>query len=268
MQSVELLLDWNDRAENRLEVNAVNKKGLTAMDIEDILIESSKDIQLREILRRAGAYASSEFHVVSERPKPDSKQPTNTGFPGEKPKNWRDILKHFEFQWQRDSPGEARGTLLLIAALIATVTFEAGINPPSYLFEASNEMNANVTSNSTAFSGTNGSSNQTELLNAIQRRSADTISLVSITVFLVANSVALTTAVSIIDYLTVGLPFQRELRVSMSAMIFAYSWSLGSTKPTGRVKTILLTVAILTPLFLRWLPNMITRLQKHNRRNA
>ncbi|KAK4410906.1 hypothetical protein Sango_0163600 [Sesamum angolense] len=262
VEIVELLLDWNNNTGgNRLDLNAVNKKGLTAVDIVDILTESSNDVHLRETLRRAGGYASSEFKVVSERPKSDIERPRNNHLPGEKPKNWRDILKHFEFQWQRDSPGEARSTLLVVAALIATVTFEAGINPPSYLFEPSNEANITVSSNGTAFLNPNISSNGTELM---RRSSAETASMASITIFLVANSVALTTSTSVIDYLTQGLPFQRELRVSMTAMIFAYSWSLGNTKPTGTLKTVLLVVALSMPLFLRVLPYMISKLKKRN----
>ncbi|KAL0425435.1 UNVERIFIED_CONTAM: hypothetical protein Sradi_1078300 [Sesamum radiatum] len=241
LEIVELLLDWNNNtAGNRLDLNAVKK---------------------REILRCAGGYASSEFNIVSERPKSDTERPTNNHLPGEKPKNWRDIIKHFEFQWQRDSPGEARSTLLVVAALIATVTFEAGINPPSYLFEPSNEANISVSSNGTAFLNPNISSNGTELM---RRRSAEITSMASITTFLVANSVALSTAISIIDYLTQGLPFQRELRVSLSAMIFAYGWSLGNTKPTGTIKSALLVVAVSMPLFLRVLPNVISKLKKRN----
>ncbi|KAL2234334.1 UNVERIFIED_CONTAM: hypothetical protein Sindi_1165600 [Sesamum indicum] len=259
---VELLLDWNNNtAGNRLDLNAVNKKGLTAVDIVDILAESSNDFHLREILRRAGGYASSEFNIVPERPKSDTERPTNNHLPGEKPKNWRDIIKHFEFQWQRDSPGEARSALLVVTTLIATVTFEAGINPPSYLFEPSNEAIITVSSNGTALLNPNISSNGTELM---QRSSAEMASMASIIIFLVANSVALTSATSIIDYLTQGLPFQRELRVAMSAMIFAYGWSLGNTKPTGTLKDVLLIVALSVPLFLRVLPNMISKLKKFN----
>ncbi|KAL0425436.1 UNVERIFIED_CONTAM: hypothetical protein Sradi_1078400 [Sesamum radiatum] len=190
VEIVELLLDWNNNtAGNRLDLNAVNKKGLTAVDIVDILTESSNDVHLRETLRRAGGYASSEFKVVSERPKSDTE------------------------------------------------------------------------SNGTAFLNPNISSNGTELM---RRSSAETASMASITIFLVANSVALTTSTSIIDYLTQGLPFQRELRVSMTAMIFAYSWSLGNTKPTGTLKTVLLVVALSMPLFLRVLPYMISKLKKRN----
>ncbi|KAK6162696.1 hypothetical protein DH2020_002537 [Rehmannia glutinosa] len=254
LENIELLVDWNNTSQNKFELNAANEKGLTPLDIADILTESSNDIHLREVLHRAGAYTSSEFHIISQNPKP---QTTKNRFPSKKPQNWLDIVRHFEFQWQRDSPGEARETLLLVAALIATVTFEAGINPPSYLFESSNESNVTITSPNVV-----GSNNTTELLNEIRRSGRETSTMVSITVFLMANSVALSTATSIIDYLTAGLPFQRELRVSMFAMIFAYGWSLGSTRPTGLVKNVLLVFALCMPLFLRWLPYVITRLRK------
>lgn len=257
MQNVEMLLAWNNKAEKRLQLNTPNKKGLTPLDIADLLIESSTDVHLRKVLHHAGGAASSEFHVVvSENPNSDTtKNPQNQK---QKPQNWLEMVKHFEFQWQRDSPGEARETLLVVAALIATVTFEAGINPPSYLFESSSDTNVTVSG-----------SNLTESWNEIQRIGSDSSSVASITVFLVANSVALSTAISIVDYLTGGLPFQRELRVSISGMIFAYCWSLANTKPTGKIKTVLLIFAICMPLFLRLLPLTMAMLRKYKgRRNS
>ena len=50
MQTIELVLDSNNPISNIVEVNATNLKGLTAMDVVDIVIESPKDLHLKEIL--------------------------------------------------------------------------------------------------------------------------------------------------------------------------------------------------------------------------
>lgn len=96
-------------------------------------------------------------------------------------------------------------------------------------------------------------------LNEIQKSSAEWSALVTITVFLVVNSIAFTTVISIIDYLTKGLSFQRELRVSTLAIIFTYGWSLGNTRPTGLVKDVLLSIAISMLLLLRLLPLLVSK---------
>ncbi|KAJ8439757.1 hypothetical protein Cgig2_009581 [Carnegiea gigantea] len=40
------------------------------------------------------------------------------------------LVEYFSFHDGRDSPGEVRGTLLVIAVLVATATYQVGINPP------------------------------------------------------------------------------------------------------------------------------------------
>lgn len=112
--------------------------------IVDTMIESSPDIHLREILRLSRACSYSKFSVISECPRLDLR---NNQSLGEKLKKWLDIVKHFEFQWHRDSPGQAREILLLVVTLIATVTFEAGVNPTSHLFERSDRANVTAISN-------------------------------------------------------------------------------------------------------------------------
>ena len=45
---------------------------------------------------------------------------------------WRNWFKYFQYEEDRDPPTEVRNVLLVVATLIAAVTFQAaGVNPPS-----------------------------------------------------------------------------------------------------------------------------------------
>ena len=41
-----------------------------------------------------------------------------------------DFVEYFKFKKGRDSPGETRSALLVVAALVATTSFQFGVNPP------------------------------------------------------------------------------------------------------------------------------------------
>lgn len=43
----------------------------------------------------------------------------------------KDWIKYFRYQRKRDSSSDTRNALLVVAMLIAIVTFQAGVNPPS-----------------------------------------------------------------------------------------------------------------------------------------
>nr|GMD15104.1 Ankyrin repeat family protein [Ipomoea batatas] len=144
-----------------------------------------------------------------------------TGYrlPDGKPEDW---IEYFKFKYSRDSASDARNALLVVAALLVQVTFQAGINPPDYIFK-----NQNV--------------------------------LTSLTVFLVANTLSLSSAMAMIEYLTANMPYQRELRIAGFCMMFAYGWSMGSTQPTSSTKIVLLSVCFSTPWLVRALPRLFKK---------
>ncbi|KAJ0113255.1 hypothetical protein Patl1_00083 [Pistacia atlantica] len=102
---VELLLG-SGNISNILELNAKNSRGFTAMDLLDIVIENSNEIHPEPV-----------------------------------PVVYKDWINYFKFKIGRDQPSDARDALLLVAALIATVTYQAAMDPPSGIFLEKNPNN-------------------------------------------------------------------------------------------------------------------------------
>ncbi|XP_058215564.1 ankyrin repeat-containing protein BDA1-like [Rhododendron vialii] len=84
---------------SKIEVNAVNKSGRTALDIHS-LAGNSPDLEIQNILLNAGAKRSEQVSVAE--------------------------VKHLEPSWQANR----RNTLMVVASLIATMAFQVGANPP------------------------------------------------------------------------------------------------------------------------------------------
>ncbi|KAI8023483.1 Ankyrin repeat-containing protein BDA1 [Camellia lanceoleosa] len=128
LESVELLLNSSNIISRSLELNAMNSSSLTAMDIMDIVTEGPSDIQLREVLQSAGALKACNINGISittslQQFTTNNNRTNQELLPLQEPS--KDWFKYFKFQQQRDSPSDARNTLLVVAALIATVTFQA-----------------------------------------------------------------------------------------------------------------------------------------------
>nr|GMD13388.1 Ankyrin repeat family protein [Ipomoea batatas] len=130
--------------------------------------------------------------------------------PDKKPEDW---IEYFKFKYSRDPASDARNALLVVAALLVQVTYQAGINPPSYI------------SNKNAGGKVSTAS--------------------SLTVFVAANTLSLSAAMTMIEYLTANMPYQREMRISLFFMIFGYGWSSASTEPITAAKSVIIVVCAL-----------------------
>ncbi|KAL5560529.1 hypothetical protein UlMin_036740 [Ulmus minor] len=266
-QGVQLLLR-SSNISSTLELNATNLRGLTAMDVIDILIETPSDVQLREILHRAGALRAqnSQLQVAVNVP---NNQQENTSIVEAAKKDW---IKYFCFKQERDSPSDTRNALLVVAALIATVTFQAGVNPPS---------GVNAPSGVNPPSGLQVLKGNTNTREAQPPRAyryhpdhpVDNLGLAALSTglgstatasnwFLLGNSLGLATSVSVIIYLTTGFPFQRELHISIYSMMFAYGWSVNIDQSNKGVRYLILGIAFLVPFLIRWLPRWVRKVLK------
>uniref|UniRef100_A0A2P2MKM4 Uncharacterized protein LOC107421764 n=1 Tax=Rhizophora mucronata TaxID=61149 RepID=A0A2P2MKM4_RHIMU len=143
--------------------------------------------------------------------------------------NW---YAYYRFKLGRDSPSEARNILLVVATLIAAVTFQAGVNPPGGVWQESKEGNPGES-----------------ILGSHKG---------AYTVFILTNTLAYASAVQTIFILIIGCPFQTEVWIAILSMSSTYGASIASVQPSGVMNPGFLFIAFFTPCILR-LALQITR---------
>ena len=120
----------------------------------------------------------------------------------------KDAVKYFGFQPKRDSASDARNALLVVAALVATVTFDKGTDVPGNIRNGTARI-----------------------------------------IFIIANSIAFSASMSIVEYLTTGFPFKTEINISLSSICFAYGSGV-SNHVNGVRENVLLFISLLLPFFI------------------
>ncbi|KAG8363460.1 hypothetical protein BUALT_Bualt19G0024800 [Buddleja alternifolia] len=128
LEIVELLLVGNATTRNAIEVNAKNSNGLTAMDLLKInsFIESSSDSLLKQVLQDAGGSGGAATPAVHVQSSSDDYRKRRMKLV--------DLINLFAFKYSRDSVGDVRNALLVVAALFITLGYQALINLPSHIF--------------------------------------------------------------------------------------------------------------------------------------
>ncbi|XP_062097773.1 ankyrin repeat-containing protein BDA1-like [Humulus lupulus] len=114
----------------KVEVNAQNSNGLTALDLLFLGYRDTRDMAIKETLQKAGAQRNTEASSTSYYPDEDtmrvitsSRKPlTSQKSSSKKPK-------------QVDWLGRRRSSLMVVASLIATVAFQAAISPPGGVWQ-------------------------------------------------------------------------------------------------------------------------------------
>ncbi|PON99759.1 Transmembrane protein [Trema orientale] len=270
-ESVEFLLN-NNSISSALKLNETNSRGLTPMDVMDLLIETPSDVQLRQTLRLAGAVGAGDniTNAMPTTPANNSSLPQHIAVnyvpnnqppePGAVETDW---MKYFRYQQKRDSPSDTRNALLVVAALIATVTFQAGVDPPGGFREPQSGNSTNISPASQP---------------PTPPHSPTTIGIAAIFAalggvatsdwFLLGNSLGFATSVSIIIYLTAGFPFQRELHIAIYSIMFAYGWSVSDIQPKEGARYTILGIAFLVPFLVRWFPRWARKLWRLYRKSS
>ncbi|XP_056161712.1 uncharacterized protein LOC115691336 isoform X2 [Syzygium oleosum] len=106
----------------------------------------------------------------------------------------------------KDKPDEVRNVLLVVATLIAAVTFQAGVNPPGGVWQEGDKVGRAIyASDETAFF-----------------------------VFLTCNTLALSSSIVLIISLTWGFPFFLEVVVATVSMVITYGASIFAITPRER----------------------------------
>ncbi|KAJ6722810.1 hypothetical protein OIU74_007401 [Salix koriyanagi] len=160
-----------------------------------------------------------------------------------KPKNAERSIswfKRFQYDKERDSPSDARNVLLVIATLIAAVTFQAGVNPPGGVWQD----NKNHAAGSAIYSS--------------QTR--------PYYVFLISNTLAFSASLLVITSLTYRFPFHFEIWVATASMMITYASAIFAVTPHASVHFCYLLITAAVPFVTRFLIQVLKKFRKSKKR--
>ncbi|XP_019179466.1 PREDICTED: ankyrin repeat-containing protein At5g02620-like [Ipomoea nil] len=190
-----------------VEVNALNRKGYTALDVVEADASNSGALAIIPALQEAGAKRCDQLSPIFQDIPPDTpsqKSPQNifwwpnksrlhdasSPFRNHKPTSRRRVK---QLELQSEGLRNARKTITVVAALIATVSFAAGVNPP-------------------------GGFNQ-ETGKALRGHATD------FKVFLICNIVALFLSLGIVNVHVSIIPFKRKSMMSLMVATHKVLWA-------------------------------------------
>ncbi|XP_042490756.1 ankyrin repeat-containing protein BDA1-like [Macadamia integrifolia] len=220
-------------------VNAKNNHGSTALDLVDSVRHLDEPLEvpvqkISNILHKAGSMPACVNVNMDKLISPSSptKQPRLAIYHRQR------IFHYFNFKVREDISLDLRNTLMVILVLIATVTFEVGIDPP-------------------------GGNWQEDSIDG-QYIAGDPIWMskdrVGYYIFTVVNFVGFVMSSVMIFRLVEGYPFSGPVQVAQSLLVFTYVWASPCLPYTNNVKYIILVALIpIAVVALHW----INRKPKH-----
>jgi hypothetical protein len=122
------------------EANAMNKTGCTALDVLEACDVCSRDFncfEIKKILKEAGVRGSKDLNP--------SLPPTNSGTNVDEAQQsqsrfrkwWEGVCSSVgkRLKYQGNWMEKTRGTLMVVATVMATMAFQAGLNPPGGVWQ-------------------------------------------------------------------------------------------------------------------------------------
>lgn len=146
----------------------------------------------------------------------------------------RSWFKYFQYEEGRDSPADARNVILVVVTLIAAVTFQAGVNIPGGVWQDKDDGHAPGWA-----------------IFASRKRPYH--------VFLISNSIALSTSILVIVSLTYRFPFHFEIWVATAAMLVTYASALYGVTPDDSVNLLYVLIAAALPFVIRYLIHLFNK---------
>lgn len=246
---VDLLLDENVVAKGAIEMNPLNKRGLRPLEV---LLEESGDGDIEEILRASGAVTVEDLQSLQQEALPQSwvvpvQDPSNEQ--SSRPRSYSKKLQDFfKYNKTKDCPGKVRDTLLVIAILIATATYQSVLSPPGGVWQDT-------------YRPDHSSSDGIMSLRHIAGKSVmGTNNPNSYGLFLVFNSIGFFVSLHTINFLTIGFPLQLELQVSLVALTITYDTVMSTITPNQGSLLFFIVFSIVFPVFL---PHITMLLRNH-----
>ncbi|KAB5526874.1 hypothetical protein DKX38_020721 [Salix brachista] len=133
------------------------------------------------------------------------------------------MLKMFQFDKSIHTTDDARNVWLVVVSLIAAVTFQAGVNPPGGVWQDGDHAG--------------------RAIYASQK--------VAFYVFLVSNTLALSTCILVITCFTYKFPFYIEIWAATASMMTTYASAVFAVTPHETVHFRYLLIAALVPFLMR-----------------
>ena len=226
-----------------LTVNAINKSGLTPLDVLLLFPSEAGDREIEQVLRGAGARRAKDAvpsHSPSFESNPTQPQPNQC-----ETENGDNLVEYFKFKRGRDTPSDARTALLVIAVLVATATFQVGVNPPGGIWQDSNP-NGNGTAIPAHHAG---------------RSIMGTYSSVSYLLFVIFNSTGLSVSLYMLTILTSDFPMHLEFEICVIALYFTYYVALAFMAPES-LKTFITVFSSVVPATIYYLIKLLRQLIK------
>ncbi|KAK6143038.1 hypothetical protein DH2020_023386 [Rehmannia glutinosa] len=252
---VDMLLD---HYKAKLEVNSLNKKGLTPLDV---LASQGGDFDIEEMLRLAGAVRIQEIHSF---PQVATQDPPHNQLGHDQERNQRSksaskkLQDYFQYDIIKDSPSKARNTLLVIAVLIATATYQAVLSPPGGVWQDDFWPDAK---NKTTYD----SSSKKTSSHIAGQAVLGTRNQVSYSLFLISNSVGFFMSLHMMSFLTHGLPLQFELRVALFALASTYDTCMIAITPSGGISVYFIVLSVLMSIGMPLLTKVVRDYKKRQR---
>jgi hypothetical protein len=215
LQTVKLLLGGDGSQQEAAGVNVTNNSGFTALDVSDVvqqMVGEPTNFMVRDLLLRAGALRGSEVEDF-DTAQVHHKQISVTALP---PRTLLQFLLHeisllnpWRF-WKtlteevKKSPSQTQNALLVVAVLIATITYQAILSPPNGFYSGTDYSAAKISDNLQEFIP-----------------------------FMVPTSIGFFASLAVIILVMDGFPLKALLGIAVRCMAASYICGLLLIGPTG-----------------------------------
>ncbi|XP_057474289.1 ankyrin repeat-containing protein BDA1-like isoform X1 [Actinidia eriantha] len=217
LQIIKLLLAGNQSLNQLVEVNAKNSGGFTPLDILDVLPYSGKiDMEIDKVLRRAGALRARDLtnQRIINNHYGNYDCTRNCYNP-----SYISAMKSIVKMARQDA---CNGALLMIATLLATITYQAGFSC----------LGSAISLNSRGYNPNRG----------VQVKKHDS----SLThLFILFNSAGFISSVGVILFLLHEFPLKPWPQITVSTMFCAYMCLIMAVSPNEALALLLLTIPFL-----------------------